>query len=430
MWKHLIVTLPLLVGCSAATSDQPKGAPDTDRLKNLAARINPAAPTTRYINGKWYQNGAFARVEKCAVEGIFQANCPEDATVVDLADQYIVPPYGEAHNHNLDGPWTSNVAKQYIEDGVFYMLNLNSVNSIDRWASAAWETADTVDIAWSHAGLSIDEGHPEELYRSLAGMYRLDPEKLEGDIFYDIPNIEALDAKWPEVMATNPDVIKLYLLDVDQEYSERAYGLSREVFRAAVAKAKEADLRTAVHVYLPSDMELAVDAGADMLAHMPPTYLRASVIEKNSAAFDITEELAKKTARQGTIVIPTTSVATDVLDKQPEALERTRAVQAANLKKLIDAGVTIALGSDRYQFTGLDEAKNVLSLGVMDDAKTFETLIKTPSVAIFPERAIGALSPGFEASFLALSCNPTQDFSCADKIQLRVKQGFDLVADK
>ena len=43
--------------------------------------------------------------------------------------------------------------------------------------------------------------------------------------------------------------------------------------------------------------------------------------------------------------------------------------------------------------------------------------------AIFPARSIGALRPGYEASFLVLAGNPLIDFTNTQRILLRVKQG-------
>jgi imidazolonepropionase-like amidohydrolase len=42
---------------------------------------------------------------------------------------------------------------------------------------------------------------------------------------------------------------------------------------------------------------------------------------------------------------------------------------------------------------------------------------------IFPDRKIGALDEGYEASFLALEGNPLRAFANVKRIRLRVKQG-------
>ena len=42
---------------------------------------------------------------------------------------------------------------------------------------------------------------------------------------------------------------------------------------------------------------------------------------------------------------------------------------------------------------------------------------------IFPERKIGHLKEGYEASFLVLAGNPLEDFSQVKNIRIRFKQG-------
>jgi len=45
---------------------------------------------------------------------------------------------------------------------------------------------------------------------------------------------------------------------------------------------------------------------------------------------------------------------------------------------------------------------------------------------IFPDRKLGELKPGYEASFLVLSADPLKDWSATGKIQGRWKQGVRL----
>ena len=46
---------------------------------------------------------------------------------------------------------------------------------------------------------------------------------------------------------------------------------------------------------------------------------------------------------------------------------------------------------------------------------------------IFPERKLGHLADGFEASFLVLAGDPLADWTHAEEITMRVKQGHLLV---
>ena len=421
--RSLLPITALVASCAVPLATlAPAGPP-----KGVTPRANPDAAPTRYENGLWYvADDAGVRFEpgtRCQTGGVLVADCPEDAAVIDLGGAHVIPPLGEAHNHNLDGPWTAPMGQRYLADGVFFMKNTNSVNSIDAWAAEAWETPETVDIAWTHAGLSVDEGHPEKLYRSIADVYRLDPEKLESEVFWDMADLAALDAKWPDVLATEPDWIKLYLLDVGQEVSEGASGLSAEVFAAAVQKAEASGVPTTVHVYTAADYDLAIRAGADEAAHMPPTFIRNSAYETNPDLYTITPDMAARAAAAGFVTTTTTLVNERGQMTESPRYEETRRVQAANLSILKAAGARLAVGSDRYQDTGLDEALNLATLGPFTTEEVLRLAVETPRLAIFPDRAVGTLAPGWEASFVAAPCDPREDLTCIRRATHRVKQG-------
>ena len=425
--RFLLLTASLLAACAGApgTAPVPAGPPE-----GVTPRANPDAAPARYENGLWYvadEGGVrFEPGVRCQAGGVFVADCPEGAAVIDLGGAYVIPPLGEAHNHNLDGPWTAPMGQRYLRDGVFFMKNTNSVNSIDAWAAAAWETPETVDIAWTHAGLSVDEGHPEKLYRTIANVYRLDPDKLEGEVFWDMADLAALDAKWPDVLATEPDWIKLYLLDSGREVSEGASGLDPVVFRAAAARARADGVPTTVHVYTAADYALAVEARANEAAHMPPTFIRNSAYEKNPDLYTITPQMAADAAAAGFVTTTTTLVNERGQMTESPRYEETRRVQAANLTALKAAGARLAVGSDRYQDTGLDEAMNLATLGPFTTEEVLRLAVETPRLAIFPDRAIGTLAPGWEASFVAVPCDPSADLACIRRATHRIKQGASL----
>ena len=426
MIDRLLMTA--LAGVVAGCSALPPLATASVPLERQALP-NPDAQATVYTNGRWYAAGpdgpSFVSGERYAVNGIFVATRPADATIVDLGGAYVVPPFGEAHNHNLDGPWTAERGKSYLRRGVFYMKNTNSVVSVDRWAAKAWESVDTVDIAWAHAGISIDEGHPEKLYRRIANVYRLDPEKLEGDVFWAAPDIATLEAKWPDVLATDPDLIKLYLMDVEDEFPGASPGLPQDVFVRAVELAQAADLPVTVHVDTARDWLIAMRAGANEAAHMPPQFVRS---EETADRFVITEAMAQEAAARGFTTVTTTLIARNYLDEGDEQLALIREVQAGNIARLVAAGAPVVFGSDQYDKDGLAEAAYVLGLGVLTDAEVLRLAVETAPRSIFPRRAIGTLAPGYEASFVALRCDPAADFAaCTQDPRLLVKQGRDLM---
>ena len=95
----------------------------------------------------------------------------------------------------------------------------------------------------------------------------------------------------------------------------------------------------------------------------------------------------------------------------------------ANLRMLLRSGVTLALGSDSYSDISVAEARCLATLGVIDTATLLRIWSETTPRAIFPNRQIGRLMPGYEASFVVVDKDPLTDFSNANQIRSAVKQG-------
>ncbi len=412
-----------LIGLSFVLAAGCTSEPPPAEQGQLTARINPEAGPTVYTNGLWYTEAAdsieFVAGERYAENGIFVLQRPDDATVIDLGGAFVVPPYGEAHNHSVDGPGTEATAERYLAEGVFYYKNPNSIYSFTEPLLEFWARPETLDVSFSYGGLSTDEGHPEPLYRMLIGfgMYaETDPDDLDGNAFYDVTTIGQLDERWDRVLAAEPDFLKLYLLQYDAEDSA---GLSEVVFRDAVRRADAAGLRTTVHVETVQDLALAVDAGATEAGHLPAYDLSIAEDPERSR---IPDALIDQMAAQGFIVVATTNVSQG-REYSGEDLEIVMDQQADNLRRMTAAGVPIAVGSDSYFQTAWNEIQSLKALSVFTDEELLALWVRTPALSIFPGRAIGALEPGYEASFLALDCSPSSNIACAIEIRHRVKNG-------
>jgi len=223
------MALLALAGCSS---------PTTNSADSGAAQPNPDAGAVQYTNGNWYavsnDEVTFTAGERYAVNGVFVREAPAEYTTIDLNGAYIVPPFGEAHNHSVDTEATKDKAMQYLREGVFYYKNANGIYSYTEPMLDYWAQRDTLDVSFAYGGLSKDEGHPEKLYRTLSsyGMYKnIAADDMDGNAFYDVDTMEELDAKWDQILATKPDFFKLYLLE---HGTEKSAGLEEDIFREIV----------------------------------------------------------------------------------------------------------------------------------------------------------------------------------------------------
>jgi hypothetical protein len=82
-----------------------------------------------FFGGQWFTGTAFQEKTAYVVDGVltFEPPARVDATI-HLEGGYVVPPFGEAHNHNVEH--SSRIGRtigQYLRDGVFYVRNPNNL---------------------------------------------------------------------------------------------------------------------------------------------------------------------------------------------------------------------------------------------------------------------------------------------------------------
>lgn len=390
--------------------------------------------TIAFVKGKWFNGASFEARTGYSVNGrlTFKKRAHVDRTV-DLSGAWIVPPFAEAHNHNLNGTVEDRdreVIRHYLTEGVFYVqiqgnlpltdemkrrLTLNTPHSID----AILAQGAQLTSSGGYPGPLADRWLHSDVY---AGFTR---ETLKDYRYFTIDSEADLDKKWPTILGEQPDFIKTMMTfsdEYDQRKADPAYfgytGLDPRLLPNVVALAHEKSLRVSTHVITAADFHTAVAAGVDIVAHLP------------LAGTKITLEDARLAARRGIVVITTVAAASQLPDATLSLWKQNhRGVvesQASNMRLLHDNGVSLAIGSDTPSDSSLHEVEYLHSLGVFDNLTLLKIWAEATPKAIFPKRKIGALKEGYEASFLALEGDPLQDFLNVKRIKLRFKQGCEL----
>ncbi len=196
-----------------------------------------------------------------------------------------------------------------------------------------------------------------------------------------------------------------------------------------VARAHAAGLRVSTHAETAADFHNALMAEVDEINHLPgfrPE--RGDWSAYDGARYRLSEEDPALAARRRVVVVTTLTSAAARL-AAPQAGDRTDEVRATlqhNLEILKKHGAHLAIGSDSYGHTAQAEGLAVETLRVFENLTLLKMWCEATPVAIFPDRKLGALREGHEASFLALPGDPLVDFSHVTRVEFRVKQGVPL----
>jgi hypothetical protein len=403
-------------------------------------RAAPASSAQRQVyelrDGRWLGADGFHAGTRYVADGRLTRRRPRHVdSVIALAGRWVVPPFGEAHNHNVEfisAPRTDSLLRRYLRDGVFYVKNPGNLPRARDSLAGRINVPLGVDAVFANGLLTATGGHPTGLYlRNLArgGMTAADG---DGGFLWIIDSLPDLERKWPRILAGRPDFIKVVLL-YSEEYARRrsdsAYfnwrGIDPALVPEVVRRAHAAGLRVSAHVETAADFHNALVGGVDEINHIPGFRGDEHTRISQPARYEVTNADAKLAAARGVVVVTTLGGFTAYDLHGPDSLTRRAADALAtrNLRVLRDAGVHLAVGSDSYRDDSVQEAAYLATLGVFTPLELLRLWSEATPRAIFPRRRVGCLDDGCEASFLVLAADPSSEFADTRRIALRMKDG-------
>jgi imidazolonepropionase-like amidohydrolase len=210
-----------------------------------------------------------------------------------------------------------------------------------------------------------------------------------------------------QLLEDGADVIKIPL-ESGPVFQRQLPVLSPEEAAAIVEVAHQRGTRVSAHVTVAVDLERALQAGVDDIAHM--------VVDAPSA------EVIQRIVKAGIYWVPTIELWKRVGQGQDaHVLE--------NLRQFVEAGGKVALGTD---YDGYDA---VFDLGMpiheilwMQEAgmTPMEIIVAGTRSAAYVcnlEKVLGTLEPGKIADILVVNGNPLDDLNALTKVQLVIHAG-------
>jgi len=268
-----------------------------------------------------------------------------------------------------------------------------------------------------------------------------------------------------KLAAQNPDLVKIWYI-VDKDHPVDGF---RPIIRATVEESHAHKIRVAVHATELETARAAVEEGADILVHsvvdkpvddafvkllkdrhiiLCPTLV---VFERYGRTFSHQLNLTREEKAWGNPeVIASLDVRTIPSDKLPdriksalakpdEALDRikkTYEVALPNLKKLEDAGITIAAGTDAGNIGTIHGPALFREFQLMKEAGlTNMQILQSATVnaaKLFGGDTgahIGKIDNGYFADLVILKSNPVDDIANASDIDTVIKNGVVYPAD-
>ena len=413
----------------------------------LAAQTGQA-PVVAVVNGQWFDGDGFAPRTYYMSAGTLRLDQPSRVdSVLDLEGRFVIPPLGDAHTHNLDGPFgLEEVRDAYLAEGTFYVQVLTNTATGAAKVRSGFEHRCSLDVVYANGGLTSTLSHPFLAYEPRAigifGDFGAHVDRIRGsrvredDAYWFIDTPDDLARKWPLIRDADPGVIKVFLLDAVEAPPEvggvglpHGRGLRPSLLPDIVHRARREGLRVAAHVETAADFAVAVRAGVQIVAHVPG-YLHGSSPDGSidpampTERFEIPESAAREAGERGVVVTPT--VAWTYVATGPDSaavVARRQDLMRRNLTTLRRGGVRVVVGSDWFGETGWHEIDAMRALDVWTDAELLRMwAVETPQ-AIFPDRRVGRLEEGYEASFLVLDEDPTRSLDALRRVLLRVKEG-------
>jgi imidazolonepropionase-like amidohydrolase len=369
-------------------------------------RIRSAGATLVLVNGRLIDGTGAEPLPDAAVlvEGarilsagpLVRAQIPEGAQVLDAAEATILPGLINAHVH---AAYNESTLKAWAAGGVTTVRDLgNGGRRSELFALRDEARAKPACARLVAAGPMV----------TVPGGYPMVP---WGGSGLTVTSVGDAREKVGALLDDGADVIKI-ALESGATFGREIPMLSPEEAAAIVELAHARGTLVSAHVTAARDIEPALDAGVDDLAHM--------VVD------ELSDALIERVVSSGVTWIPTLELWDGVSRAQGIDLDR-RAI--GNLARYVAAGGTVALGTDYAGYTTpfqlgtpIREVELLLEAG-MSPLQVLVAATRNAAQACNLGSEIGTLAPGKRADILVVEGDPLQDVQALTQIRWVLRDG-------
>jgi imidazolonepropionase-like amidohydrolase len=337
-----------------------------------------------------------------------QVTVPREAEKVALTGKFIIPGLINSHGHVN----TPDDLRTYAVYGVTTVVSLGGENE-QVFAARASQGVSTLTRARVYvAGPVLTPATPDEARTMVAGVAN--------------QKVDWVKIRVDDNLGTTPK-------------------MTPEVYRAVIAEAHRRNMRVATHLYYLADANGLLDAGTDFIAHSvrdvavdpsflaklkasgkcyTPTLMRevSTYVYESTPPF-FSDSAFLKYANKEWVAAgrdPARQESTRT-SKSAQTYKAQYPVAAANLKRVADAGIPIAMGTDtgptgRFQgYFELMELEAMVKAG-MTAAAVLNSANAGGARCMGLDRELGTIETGKWADFVVLEANPLENIANVRKI--------------
>ncbi|KAA0993705.1 amidohydrolase family protein [Dyadobacter aurulentus] len=429
----------LIVGIWAATAGTACSQPGTKLLKDVTLIDGTGTAPMEHVDiliaGK--------RIK--AIGKNLKANAE---TVVSLSGKTVMPALLCAHAHVGTLTGTTSSAENYTRENVLRQLKRYQ----DYGVAAVLAMGTDRPVIFNGFRDSTVAGLLPGARLFSAGYGFNTPDKNPGSWMNLLLRPETpaeVPAMLDKLAAVKPTVVKIWVDD----HGGGAQKMKPEIYKAIITEAHKRNIRVAAHLYYADDASALIDAGLDIIAHSirdkeVDAALLAKMKQKNiiyipTLTLDeyqfayaespdwLNDPFFKSSLEPGVFEMITEKSYGEKI-KTSRDYQRNMAankIGMRNLKKISDAGITIALGTDsgafpvRAQgFTEHLEMEMMVESG-LSPLQAITASTKNAAKALLIDKENGTLENGKLADMIILSADPTKDIENTRKIESVWKEG-------